>query len=58
MNGGTAGNLLLVEDEHRLRNLVAQFLRNEGTRSSRPATARTGSSGFAIRVRSTWCSST
>lgn len=24
------GNLLLVEDEHRLRCLVAQFLRNEG----------------------------
>ena len=24
------GNLLLVEDEHRLRNLVAQFLRNVG----------------------------
>ena len=30
MKTNRPGNLLLVEDEHRLRNLVAQFLRNEG----------------------------
>src|SRR4051812_4580728 len=30
MNTNRLGNLLLVEDEHRLRSLVAQFLRNEG----------------------------
>jgi DNA-binding response OmpR family regulator len=30
MKATRLGNLLLVEDEHRLRGLVAQFLRNEG----------------------------
>jgi DNA-binding response OmpR family regulator len=30
MKADHLGNLLLVEDEHRLRGLVAQFLRNEG----------------------------
>jgi DNA-binding response OmpR family regulator len=30
MKANRLGNLLLVEDEHRLRSLVAQFLRNEG----------------------------
>src|SRR5262245_35893991 len=30
MKANRLGHLLLVEDEHRLRSLVAQFLRNEG----------------------------
>jgi DNA-binding response OmpR family regulator len=30
MKANRLGKLLLVEDEHRLRNLVAQFLRNQG----------------------------
>ena len=30
MTANRLGNLLLVEDEHRLRKLVAQFLRNVG----------------------------
>jgi DNA-binding response OmpR family regulator len=30
MKADRLGNLLLIEDEHRLRGLVAQFLRNEG----------------------------
>jgi DNA-binding response OmpR family regulator len=30
MNANRLANLLLIEDEHRLRGLVAQFLRNEG----------------------------
>lgn len=30
MGGRSRGSLLVVEDEHRLRDLVAQFLRTEG----------------------------
>ena len=30
MDGTRAGKLLLVEDEHMLRGLIAQFLRGEG----------------------------
>ena len=47
-----AGKLLLVEDEHLLRGLIAQFLRARDSRWSRPPTARRPSSSIASSVRS------
>ena len=58
MRTNRLAHLLLVEDEDRLRGLVAQFLRGEGFRSSRPATAPKGSSGSPTPGRSTWSCST
>ncbi len=46
MDGKRAGKLLLVEDEHLLRGLIAQFLRGEGFESSRPPTDRRESTFF------------
>jgi DNA-binding response OmpR family regulator len=45
MNGKRAGKLLLVEDEHLLRGLIAQFLRGEGFEV---VEAADGSQGVAL----------
>ncbi len=47
MKANRLGYLLLVEDEHRLRNLVAQFLRNEGYQVVEAGDGPEGVSRFA-----------
>ena len=47
MDGKRAGKLLLVEDEHLLRGLIAQFLRGEGFEVVEAADGSQGVSFFA-----------
>jgi DNA-binding response OmpR family regulator len=47
MKANRLGYLLLVEDEHRLRSLVAQFLRNEGYQVVEAGDGPEGVSRFA-----------
>jgi DNA-binding response OmpR family regulator len=47
MSGKRAGKLLLVEDEHLLRGLIAQFLRGEGFEVIEAADGSQGVSYFA-----------
>jgi DNA-binding response OmpR family regulator len=49
MDGKRAGKLLLVEDEHLLRRLIAQFLRGEGFEIVEAADGHQGATFFTSR---------